>query len=152
MSSIRFRRIDKATPGAQITEALKSLEDALFFSREILPSHSFWLVDSDNRTVGVIGFYRKKSVSYFAFSLYPQFRGGQGKRIFDLFYHLHCSDSFCVKTREEERFAKADRLYARTPMRRYQIGKTIIYINGGLLFGFRVLILEFASILRRKTL
>ena len=150
MNSIRFRRLDKSTPGEQIRKALQALEDALFYSSELLPGHSFWLVDFDGLTGGVIGFYQKRTTQYFAFALYPEFRGGRGKQIFDLFYQLHCSDSFCVKTLDEERFAGADHLYSRTPMRRYQLGKTIIYINGGLLFRFRVLLLELASILRRK--
>jgi hypothetical protein len=150
MSSINFRRLDENAPHEQIRKALRALEDALFFVNDLGPSHSFWLVGFDGDTVGVIGFYKKKSVRYFAFSIYPEFRGGIGGQIFDIFYKLHCGDSFCIKTLDEEHFRIAEHIYSKKPLMRYQIGKKIIYINGGKLFGFKVLLIEFFSFIRSK--
>lgn len=151
MSLIRFRRIDKHTSREHLEKALRALEDALFFDKELHPSHSFWLVEVEGVQTGVIGFYRNKSVPYFVFSIYPEFRGGCGSQIFDFFYKTHCADSFCVKMLDEERFVIADRIYSKKPMRRYQMGKMIIYINGGTFFGFKVLLLELVNLLRKKT-
>lgn len=150
MSSIHFRRLDKYLPREQVEKSLQALQDALFFANELRSSHVFWRVELDGIPAGVIGFYQKKSVPYFAFSMYPEFRGGRGSQVFDCFYKIHCADSFCVKTIDEERFSIADRIYSKTRMRRYQIGKMIIYINGGALFGYKVLLLEFVSLFLRK--
>jgi len=150
MSSIHFRRLDEHVPREQVVKALQALEDALFFVNELCPSHSFWLVELDGIPAGVIGFYQKKSLSYFAFSMYPEFRGGRSGKVFDFFYKIHCADSFCVKTIDKELFAIADHIFSKKPMRRYQIGKMIIYINGGILFGYKVMLLEFVNLFRRK--
>jgi len=150
MNSIHFRHLDKRIPLEQVEKALRALEDALFFANELRPSHSFWLVELDGSPAGVIGFYTKKSVSYFAFSMYPEFRGGCGGQVFDFFYKLHCADSFCVKTVDEKRLEVADHIFSKKPMKRYQIGKMVIYINGGTWFGYKVLLLELMTFFRRK--
>ena len=148
MSSIDFQRLDETLPHEQLERALFALKDSLFFASRLHIGSSFWLVGFHGKFIGIIGFYRKRSVRYFAFSIYPEFRGGIGGQVFDMFFKLHCADSFCIKTLDDVRFRKAEHIYSKKRMMRYQIGNRIIFINGGAIFACRVLLLEYIALFR----
>lgn len=148
MSSIAFQRFDETLRHEQLERALLALQDSLFIARSLPIGGSFWFVGFDGKIIGIIGFYRKKSVRYFAFAIYPEFRGNMGGQVFDLFFKLHCADSFCIKTLDDLRFKKAEHIYSKKSMKRYQLGNRILFVNGGSIFAYKVLILEYIALFR----
>lgn len=133
-----------------IARSLLSLADAGFYRRELLESDLFFALLYEGRHCGVMGFYRKRGARYFAYSIFEEFRGiGLGRKFFEIFVSNYSGFNFCVKSRRDEFYAGAVKIYNSFFFRAFSFGDEIIFINGSLWFRLYILAIEFSKLAKR---
>ena len=147
-----FQRINQYTDFVEETRARRILVECLGASGDHLVNGEFWFVKINKEAVGVIGFYNKWLLRYFAFAITSEYNGELGHKAFSAFLNLHSSSRFVAKTVDHGHFCLDNYAPKLNHMAKFRLGDIVVYVNGGKGYFSMVFLLERLFFVTRRLL
>lgn len=147
---IQFIKTDKNLSADVEIKCLHALRESQYFVDTLRSNGEYWLIYSNSINIGIFGFYKRMGIKNFVWTIFSEFRGGNGRLIFNEIFRYFGCQKFCISTINAKEFHAAIKIYRRYDFKYYRIGAKFLFVNGTHLFYLWVVFLTHLKNMRKS--